>query len=65
MSQSIQDTTNAGYAFRACPLPQVMILYMILFWLGSLVRYNPHSVRALMDSEYSVLVDGFMSQSRL
>jgi hypothetical protein len=35
-----------------------------LFWLASLVRYDPHSVQYLMDSHYWVLVDGFMSQCR-
>ena len=47
------------------PLPQLMINYTILFWLGSLVRYDPHSVDRLMDSGYWMLIDGFMSQSRL
>lgn len=46
-------------------LPQVIVLYTILFWLGSLVRYDPHSVSALMDSPAWILIDGFMSQSRL
>jgi hypothetical protein len=47
------------------PLPQISILYTILFWLGSLVRYDPHSVADLMDSPSWTLIDGFMSQSRL
>jgi hypothetical protein len=47
------------------PLPQMIVGYSILYWLGSLVRYDPHSVRWLMDSEYWVLIDGFMSQSRV
>ena len=46
-------------------MPQLMVSYTILFWLGSLVRYDPHSVDALMDSEYWMLIDGFMSQSRV
>lgn len=46
-------------------LPQLLVSYTILFWLGSLVRYDPHSVRRLMDSAFWVLIDGFMSQSRL
>jgi hypothetical protein len=46
-------------------LPQIMVLYTILFWLGSLVRYDPHSVAHLMDSQYWFVIDGFMSQSRL
>jgi hypothetical protein len=46
-------------------MPQLMVLYSIMFWLGSLVRYDPHSVAGLMDSPYWVVLDGFMSQSRL
>lgn len=46
-------------------MPQLMVLYTILFWLGSLVRYDPHSVNDLMESRHWVLIDGFMSQSRL
>jgi hypothetical protein len=46
-------------------LPQLMINYTILFWLGSLVRYDPHSVAFLMDSPYWILIDGFMTQSRV
>lgn len=46
-------------------LPQIMVSYSILFWLGSLVRYDPHSVSFLIDSPFWVLIDGFMSQSRL
>jgi hypothetical protein len=46
-------------------LPQLMVSYTILFWLGSLVRYDPHSVYELMDSPFWILIDGFMSQSRV
>lgn len=46
-------------------LPQLVVLYTILFWLGSLVRYDPHSVASLMESPGWILLDGFMSQSRL
>lgn len=46
-------------------MPQLLVLYSILFWLGSLVRYDPHSVDALLDSPYWTMIDGFMSQSRL
>jgi hypothetical protein len=46
-------------------MPQLMVAYTILFWLGSLVRYDPHSVDWLMDSQYWILIDGFMSQSRV
>jgi len=46
-------------------LPQLMISYTILFWLGSLVRYDPHSVADLMYSPFWILIDGFMTQSRV
>ena len=45
-------------------LPQVMVLYSLLFWLGSLVRYDPHSVARLQEEEHWLLIDGFMNQSR-
>jgi hypothetical protein len=59
-----------GYAIpdqRRLPIriPQILVIYTILFWLGSIVRYDPHSVDYLMDSKYWSLIDGFMSQSRL
>lgn len=46
-------------------LPQLMVLYSLFFWLGSLVRYDPHSVYSLQDSEYWILIDGLMNQSRI
>lgn len=46
-------------------LPQISVLYSLIFWLGSLVRYDPHSVAELRDSRYWLLIDGFLSQSRI
>lgn len=46
-------------------VPQLVAYYTLLFWLGSIVRYDPRSVAALMDSEQWTLIDGFMAQSRL
>jgi hypothetical protein len=46
-------------------LPQAMVLYTLLFWLGSVVRYDPYSVDAFMDLKYWHLIERFMSQSRL
>ena len=46
-------------------MPQLIVSYTLLFWLGSVVRYDPHSVHELMDSPYWILVDGFMTQSRV
>lgn len=46
-------------------LPQLMVLYTLMYWLGSVVRYDPHSIKDLQNSRYWVLVDGFMNQSRI
>jgi len=46
-------------------LSQLMVLYTLTFWLGSLVRYDPHSLSELQDSEYWLLIDGFMNQCRI
>lgn len=46
-------------------LPQISVLYSLYFWLGSLVRYDPHSVAYLHDSMYWILIDGFLNQSRI
>jgi hypothetical protein len=46
-------------------LPQIVVKYSIIFWLASLVRYDPHSVEALQESRYWILIDGFMNQSRI
>jgi hypothetical protein len=46
-------------------LPQLLVLYSLMFWLGSLVRYDPHSVAQLQDTEHWILIDGFINQSRL
>jgi len=31
-------------------VPQIMVLYTLVFWLASLVRYDPHSVAHLQQS---------------
>jgi hypothetical protein len=46
-------------------LPQINLLYTLMFWLSSLVRYDPHSVGELQESQYWMLIDGFMNQSRI
>jgi hypothetical protein len=44
-------------------IPQIIQLYSLIFWLGSLVRYDPHSVAWLQESKYWILIDGFLNQS--
>lgn len=67
---SIQPDLKIQYYFALqsqfpFALPQLVVLYTILFWLGSVVRYDPHSVDDLRNSHGWILIDGFMSQSRL
>lgn len=47
------------------PLNQLVLLYCIVFWLGSLVRYDPKSIAHLRDSMYWILIEGFVYQSCL
>jgi len=49
----------------ALRFPQILVLYTLMFWLGSLVRYDPHSISDLRESQYWILIDGFMNQSRI
>lgn len=46
-------------------IPQLLLLYTLIFWLGSLVRYDPHSIAYLRESRFWMIIDGFLSQSRL
>ncbi len=36
-----------------------------MFWLGSLVRYDPHSIAYLQESKYWMMIDSFMNESRI
>lgn len=60
MTYSISIQSRLPFHF-----PQLMILYTLVFWLGSLVRYDPHSVIKLQESKYWMLIDGFMNESRI
>lgn len=57
---SIPD--QSGFPIR---LPQLLLVYTIVFWLGSLVRYDPHSLIDLQQSRFWILIDGFITQSCL
>ncbi len=46
-------------------LPQIVVLYSLMFWLSSLVRYDPQSVADLQESDYWILIDGYINQSRI
>lgn len=64
------EDRNVRYALadqREQPLlmPPVMVYYSIIFWLGSLVRYDPHSVDFLFESSDWTLIEGFLNQCRI
>lgn len=46
-------------------LPQLILLYTLIFWLGSLVRYDPRGVAYLQDSRYWILLEALIFQSRI
>lgn len=46
-------------------IPQILAQYSILYWLSSLVRYDPHEIESIQKSKYWYLIDGFMNQSRI
>jgi hypothetical protein len=46
-------------------LTQLLVLYTLFFWLGSVVRYDPHSVADLKDSHSLLLLEGFINQSAI
>lgn len=46
-------------------IPQILVIYSLIYWLSSLVRYNPHSMEYIQKSRYWQLVDGLMNESRI
>jgi hypothetical protein len=60
LSYFIPIQTNLPITLR-----QLILVYTIIFWLGSLVRYDPQSVDHLQDTRYWMLIEGFISQSLL
>lgn len=64
---SFDDSVEYSIPIVHLPLrmPHLVATYTLMYWLGSLVRYDPHSLSALQDSKYWILIDGMMSQSRM
>jgi hypothetical protein len=50
---------------QASRLPQVLSIYLLMFFLGSITRYNPQYFGKLIDSEYGSFFSTFISESPL
>ncbi len=46
-------------------IPEVASLYVLFFWYGSLVRYDPVRLNKYLESKHRILLDGLLSQCRL
>jgi hypothetical protein len=42
------------------PLPQTAVIYAIMFYLGSIVRYRPYDFDKLVDKKYRWVIDEFL-----
>ncbi|MGD0923289.1 MAG: YaaC family protein [Terriglobia bacterium] len=47
---------------RARVLPQLLSMYMVMFFLGSITRYRPHHFDRLLDSEYGAQIEGILNE---
>jgi hypothetical protein len=50
-------------AERATRLPQLLSIYLLMFFLGWVTRYSPGDFDDLLDSKYGPLFDTFISES--
>ena len=62
------DMPYRKYYFYVCPknevkqlLPQILSIYTIMFYLGSVTRYQPARFDKIMDSKYSSFVESFIN----
>ena len=62
----------AGFGAYCCPpqergarLPQLLSVYLLMFFLGSVTRYSPRYFEDLLDSKYGPLFATFISESSL
>lgn len=42
-------------------LPQVLSIYAIMFYLGSIVRYRPHCFDAILEAHYGPFIEAFLN----
>ncbi len=50
---------------RRSRLPQLLSVYLLMFFLGSVTRYNPGYFEDLLESRYGPFFDTFISESPL
>jgi YaaC-like Protein len=43
-------------------LPQLLSIFMVMFFLGSITRYRPHAFERLLDSSYSAQIEGILNE---
>ena len=48
---------------RAQVLPQLLSIYMIMFFLGSITRYRPHHFETLQEGLYGPFIESFLSEA--
>jgi len=71
----IWDTVKTASPYRkpyiyCCPpaeqrvrLPQMLSIYLLMFFLGSVTRYSPGDFEDILDSKYGPFFDTFISES--
>ncbi len=47
---------------RASVLPQLLSMYMVIFLLGSITRYQPHQFDRLLDTKYGAHLIGALTE---
>ena len=48
---------------RTARLPQMLSVYLLMYFLGSVTRYSPRYFEDLLDSKYGPLFEAFVSES--
>ena len=47
---------------RANVLPQLLSMYLVMFFLGSITRYRPHHFERLLESPYGAHIEGMLNE---
>jgi hypothetical protein len=50
-------------AKRRQVLPQLLSIYVVMFFLGSITRYRPQHFEALLDTSYGPQIEGFLTEA--
>jgi YaaC-like Protein len=46
---------------RSAVLPQLLSMYLVMFFFGSITRYQPHHFERLIDSKYGAQIEGSLN----